>query len=814
MHQAFSATPGAPIADPNLWGADGNVLDIARSGNTLYIAGSFRSVGENSGGFVPVDARTGEVLRPFPKVAGSVYAIVPDASGGWYIGGEFTAVGGKPRSGLAQIRADGSVSDWNPGVTGSPGYIDPPQVTAIAVSGDRIFVGGGFREIGGKPHENLGCVEAKSGAVLNWNLDIDPDGWIYTFAVRGDTVFVGGTFTSIGGQARGYLAAVDAANGAVLPWQADADYSVLALLVRGDTLFAGGQFGWIAGGLRAYLAALDIGTAQLLPFSADVQGIYVNYTPTPRVGALALVGDTLYAAGNFTKVGGQPRASLAALDASTGALRQWAPDSLGPQYDGFPPPLVESIVAGGGAVYFGGWFNVVGGVSHAGVAALSRETGRVMSWDPKSGAVVEALAVKGDTVYIAGDLSFVGGWRHRAGLAAIDLVSGTVKPWNPNPDGSICTAIAASGDRVFASGDFANIGGAPQPRRHFAALDTLNGEVTSWNPGGNSVGTVFLLDGDTLYAGGEFTEAGGQPRNYLAAFSATNGEILPWNPNASSPVHAMARDGNKIYLGGVFQQMGGQWRRGIAAVDAATGVLDLWNPDTDNSTVEALLVSGNKIYVGGMFGQIGGQARRSIAALDALTGSATPWYPQPTAWGTPTEVKALALMGETLCVGGAFASIGGQSRICLAAVDTSTGLATEWDPRLDGLVWSLAVVGNTIYAGGGFTRAGGLPSAGLAAFSSSEDPWSAPISFSLAQNIPNPTSSSAIIRFALPQGTVVSLSVYDLHGRRVANLLNAVFQGAGRHEVPVATSDWKPGVYLYRLDAGGQSATRKMVVLR
>lgn len=813
VREGILATTRTPSADPNLWGADGNVLGLARSGNTLYIAGSFRSVGENSGGLVPVDARTGEVLRPFPKVAGSVYAIVPDGSGGWYIGGEFTSVGGKPRSCLAQVRADGSVSDWNPSVTGSPGYIDPPQVNAIAVSGDRVFLGGGFREIGGRPHENLGCVDASTGQALDWNLDINADGWIYAFAVHGGTVFVGGTFTSIGGQARGYLAAVDAGTGAVTHWQADADYSVLALLVRDDTLFVGGQFGWIAGGIRPYLAALDIGTAQLLPFDAELQGTYVDYTPTPRVSALALGGDTLYAAGNFTQVGGQPQASLAALNAITGALLPWAPDSLGPRYDGFPPPLVESLVVGGVSVYIGGWFNAVGGVSHLGVAALSRDSGRVLTWDPGFGAVVEALTVKGDTVYIAGNLSFVGGWQHRAGLAAIDLATGTVKPWNPNPDGSICTAIALSGDRVFVSGDFASIGGVPQPRRHIAALDTVNGEVLDWDPGANEVASVLLLERDTLYAGGYFTEVGGQPRNHLAAIDATTGEVRTWNPNADSWVLTMARSGNTVYMGGIFQKMGGQWRRGIAAVDAATGALTPWNPDTDNSTVDALLVDVSTVYVGGGFNQIGGQPRQGIAAIDATTGDATAWQSQITAWGAPIRVRALALQEGRLYVGGRFASIGGQPRICLAAVDTSTGLATDWDPGLDGLVWSLASNENTVYVGGGFSRAGGLPTAGLAAIMALDDPPSAPLAFALAQSIPNPTRSRAIIRFTLPQAMPVSLSVYDLQGRRVATLLDRTFQEAGRHDVLVTSDRWKPGVYLYRLVAGGRSATRKLVVL-
>lgn len=814
MPWSTARATGVPVVDSRLWGANGNVLGISQSGNTLYIAGSFRSVGENSGGLVPTDARSGQAIGPFPKVAGSVRVLVPDGLGGWYVGGEFTAVGGKPRSCLAQIRADGSVSDWNPGVTGSPGYIDPPEVTAIAVSEDRVFVGGGFREIGGQPHENLGCVDAKTGAALDWNLDIDVDGWIYTFAVHGSTVFVGGTFTSIGGQARGYLAAVDAATGAVMPWQADADYSVLALLVHGDTLFVGGQFGWIAGSVRPYLAALGIGTAELLPFDAGVQGIYVDYTPTPRVGALALFGDTLYAAGNFTQVGGQSRASLVALDAATGALLPWAPDSLGPRYDGFPPPLVESLAVTGGAVYIGGWFNAVGGVNHSGVAALRRDSGRVMMWDPKSGAVVEALAVKGDTVYIAGDLSFVGGWQHRAGLAAIDLATGTLKPWNPNPNGSICTAIAVSANRVFVSGDFSTIGGAPQPRRHFAALDTVNGEVLEWSPGANELASVFLLEGDTLYAGGYFTEVGGQPRNYLAAIDATTGEVTAWNPDANSWVLTMARSGNTVYVGGLFQKMGGQWRRGVAAVDAATGALAAWNPDADNSTVDALLVAGNTVYVGGGFNQIGGQPRESLAALDAVTGEATEWDPHLAEWGAPTRVRAFALHDGLLYVGGRFGSVNGQPRVCLAAVDTATGLPTDWDPAADGLVWSLAANGNTVCAGGGFTRAGGFPANGLVAFSLPTEPRPLPTTLVLGASTPNPARSRVVIPFTLPEAAIVTLTLHDLQGRRVIAPLDHVALGPGGHEVPVNVERWSAGVYFCRLVAGGHAATRKLVIIQ
>lgn len=128
-------------------------------------------------------------------------------------------------------------------------------------------------------------------------------------------------------------------------------------------------------------------------------------------------------------------------------------------------------------------------------------------------------------------------------------------------------------------------------------------------------------------------------------------------------------------------------------------------------------------------------------------------------------------------------------------------------------MWSLAAEGNTVYVGGGFTRAGGLPAMGLAAFSIPEPPVPAPAPFALAQSVPNPARSSAIIRFGLPRGSPVTLSIYDLQGRRVARLLDHEWREAGTHEVAVPRAGWKPGVYLYRLEAEGLSATRKMVLL-
>ena len=807
-----------PRIDPNFWGADGIVSSIVRSGNTLYIAGAFRSVGENSGGGVPFDALTGEPLEKFPRVAGQVHAVIGDGAGGWYIGGDFTAVDGLPRSALAHILADGSVADWNPSVTGSPEQTYPPWVWALALRGGRLYVGGGFKAIGGLPRRNIGCVDARTGAVLDWDPGTHAGGgYVLAFAVHDSTLFVGGQFTSIGGQARSYLAALNATTGVVLPWKADANDLVFTLLVRGDTLYAGGSFWGIAGQSRNLLAALDANTGAVLPFDAHATGVYLDYMPQPAVEALAIAGNTLFVAGDFTEIGGAPRAAVAAVDATTGTATPWSPAQLGPQYAGYPPPLCTSIAVGQGLVYLGGGFDTVGGVSRQHVAAFDTATAALADWDPKPNAAVWALAVASGAVYVGGDFVAVGEWRHRAGVAAIDATTGALKPWNPNPDGSVVTALAVDGGRVFVSGDFTSIGGDPQPRNYLAALDTVNGEALDWHPGADDVAVAFAMLGDTLYVGGYFTQVGGLTRNYLAALNATTGEVTAWDPDADWPVRTMTRSENTIYVGGLFRFVSGLERKMIAAVDAASGTPTAWNPLFTTGVIEALLVTRNVILVGGSFESVNGEARQSLVALDTTTGATSLWNPQPTPWALihPT-VYSLALCDSVLYVGGDFASIGGQPRICLAAVDTATGLATDWDPGANGYVWSLASYGNTVYAGGGFSRAGGYPSAGLAAFSIAQPgPPPPPLpGVAVALVSPNPVASAATVRFALLAAGPVTLEVFDMQGRRVATLLSHQQQAAGWHEQPLPVADWPKGVYFCRLSAADKRATRRFVVLR
>jgi len=88
-----------------------------------------------------------------------------------------------------------------------------------------------------------------------------------------------------------------------------------------------------------------------------------------------------------------------------------------------------------------------------------------------------------------------------------------------------------------------------------------------------------------------------------------------------------------------------------------------------------------------------------------------------------------------------------------------------------------------------------------------------PTSFAIAQNYPNPFNPSTTIRFELPRGLAVRLSVFDLLGREVSVLVNEKRE-AGVHEVNFDAAHLSSGVYIYRLQAGNFVQSKKLVLVK
>jgi hypothetical protein len=87
--------------------------------------------------------------------------------------------------------------------------------------------------------------------------------------------------------------------------------------------------------------------------------------------------------------------------------------------------------------------------------------------------------------------------------------------------------------------------------------------------------------------------------------------------------------------------------------------------------------------------------------------------------------------------------------------------------------------------------------------------------FNLAQNYPNPFNPTTQINFSVPsnKGELVTLKVYNVLGQEVATLFSGT-KSAGNYSVPFDGSKLASGVYLYRLQAGNTSITKKMVIMK
>src|SRR5258706_10807172 len=124
-----------------------------------------------------------------------------------------------------------------------------------------------------------------------------------------------------------------------------------------------------------------------------------------------------------------------------------------------------------------------------------------------------------------------------------------------------------------------------------------------------------------------------------------------------------------------------------------------------NGPVYAIVKVGNIIYIGGIFSYVGpetgvgGVVRSNLAALDATTGAATDWNPDVNG-----PVFDFAVNGSTIFVAGDFSSIGGTPRHALAAIDATTGLPTSWTCNVysSGVLKTLLLNGSMLYVGGNF----------------------------------------------------------------------------------------------------------------
>ena len=88
-----------------------------------------------------------------------------------------------------------------------------------------------------------------------------------------------------------------------------------------------------------------------------------------------------------------------------------------------------------------------------------------------------------------------------------------------------------------------------------------------------------------------------------------------------------------------------------------------------------------------------------------------------------------------------------------------------------------------------------------------------PTVYALQQNYPNPFNPATTLKFQIPNADMVKISIYNVTGRKVADLVGEQLE-AGYYSVNFDASALPSGVYLYRLTAGEFSSVKKMTLLK
>jgi hypothetical protein len=651
------------------------------------------------------------------------------------------------------------------------------EVDAVLPCGKTVFVGGSFDVIG--PFTgSFASVSGTSGAA-DTRMPVLSEG-VAALAADGRGGWLVGTDHT---EYPGGCAALRRVRGdGSVAWRTSvcraSGSAVRAIARRGSTVFLGGLFTRVGGEPRSNAAAVDVATGRVLPWNPRVGGtpVYDRETLVPRlVTSVVVEGSRVYLGGFFDRVGSERLLDLAVVDAATAQ-----PDrSLLVDFGGDPFAEVDAVALAGGTVYIGGRFHAVDGTRRTAAAALDRQSGRLLAWDPRlrGGGYtnVTSLVATSRGILVGG--LFTSAWaRGRSSVALVSATTGTPLPWAPRlsvaEDGRVEGLLNVAGGTVVA-GEFLSVNGR---RRPYAALVDPNGRLAAWAPGPAGAVRAAAYDGRRIALGGTFEGIGARPRGHLAALDARTGHVRAWQPRPDGPVGALAADERRLYVGGGFEQIGGGRRGRLAAFELPSLRLSPWQLDVAGQSVDALALAGSTLYLGGDFGRVGGEPRRALAAVDVASGRVLPLQaslvsdPRPFVYhladqngllylggqftagsngpdgfavvddhtGHPrwtirldpvglsdsASIDAFALSGNRLFVLGDFAGVSGQPRPGAAALDSRSGDLLPWRLQLrskDDMNFSVsaaaAASGDWVIVGGDFSRINGKPSHGVAAVS-------------------------------------------------------------------------------------------------
>jgi len=223
------------------------------------------------------------------------------------------------------------------------------------------------------------------------------------------------------------------------------------------------------------------------------------------------------------------------------------------------------------------------------------------------------------------------------------------------------------------------------------------------------------------YVGGEFSVAGGVSTFGVAYYDGSDWSALGTGVADTVFTLAVSASEDDIYVGGEFSEAGGVSAANVARFNVSS---QTWfqlggamGTDGVNGSVRALAVTGSEIYVGGKFGQAGNVSANNVARYNGTDWSSLGSGVQDSGGGANNRlVSALLTTSTGVYVGGKFDSAGGAPVSNVAHFNTDTQVWSALGGGVNNEVRAFAVLGSDLYVGGDFDQADGTSANSVARF--------------------------------------------------------------------------------------------------
>lgn len=524
------------VRDTRFWQPNSVVKDVLidSTNNFVYIGGAFNYIGPP----VPFGAildSNNVTIENTPAPNAEVYTSIPDGTGGWYIGGNFTKIGNSNRLRIAHIDSNGNLADS----LGVIGFSE--SVRSLCLNDTILYVGGDFVTFGGVTRNHAAAINITTNSLHFWNPSADFP--VNELLIKDSLLFVVGEFTSISNSQRNGLALYNLNNFSLHSYSPNHNGNILCAALDSNFLYLGGTFLDYDNQPRNRLAKINISNFVLQSWNPSAD----NY-----VFSIAINDTNVFLGGNFTQINGSSRINLANVDKSSGQLLSL---SFSPNLNGaISTSGIYKLATKDSFLLVGADYNTQGfydDFKH--FFFINLNSGSIDPYSPQADGPIKTISFSNQRMYVGGEFASAGG-NSVDKIARFDLTTGKLSNWRSKVVGNVFDLLLLD-SVIVAVGNIPLIGA--DTCGNIAKLSTTNGQnipfpVVTGNTDPFSPKSIKSVEkiGDTLIFSGEFNTVNGLIRNQIAAVNFSNGGLLNWSPSLPYGTGKLAVYGNKVYSAG------------------------------------------------------------------------------------------------------------------------------------------------------------------------------------------------------------------------------------------------------------------------